>query len=116
MTIGTDRRWQMTMTMTARHSQVVTPHGKRALVARVSYLSQNRPEPKLASLQVCCAIAMPTMRDMERVKRIGRDLVGRPRQSAGSAGQQSGELEAYSDADWGGDKATRRSVFGLGSS
>ena len=26
--------------------------------------------------------------------------------------QQSGELEAYSDADWGGDKATRRSVSG----
>ena len=27
-----------------------------------------------------------------------------------SASQESGDLEAYSDADWGGDRATRRSV------
>ena len=71
----------------------------RALVARISYLSQDRPDLKFASMQVCCAMAKPTMRDMERVKRIGRYLVG-------FRWQQSGELEAYSDADWGGDKAT----------
>ena len=29
---------------------------------------------------------------------------------AGSAGSRGGELDAYSDADWRGDKATRRSV------
>ena len=46
------------------------------------------------------------MRDMERVKRIGRYLVGKLR----FFWQQSGELEASSDADWGGDTATRRSV------
>ena len=50
----------------------------RALVARISYLSQDRPDLKFASMQVCCAMAKPTMRDMERVKRIGRYLVGKP--------------------------------------
>ena len=82
----------------------------RALVARISYLSQDRPDLKFASMQVCCAMAKPTMRDMERVKRIGRYLVGKPRARCWFRWQQSGELEAYSDADWGGDKATRRSV------
>ena len=55
-------------------------------------------------------MAKPTMRDMERVKRIGRYLVGKPRARCWFRCQQSGELEACSDADWGGDKATRRSV------
>ena len=82
----------------------------RALVARIIYLSQDRPDLKFASMQVCCAIAKPTMRDMERVKRIGRYLVGKPRARCWFRWQQSGELETYLDAVWGGDKATRRSV------
>ena len=71
----------------------------RALAARASYLSQDRPDLKLASMQVCCAMAKPTMRDMERVKRICRYLVGKPRARCWFRWQQSGELEAYSDAD-----------------
>ena len=50
----------------------------RALVARISYLSQDRPNLKFALMQVCCAMAKPTTRDMVRVKRIGRYLVGKP--------------------------------------
>ena len=61
-------------------------------------------------MHVCCAMAMPTLRDMERVKRIGRYLAGKPRARCWFRLQQSGELDVYSDADWGGDKATRRSV------
>ena len=82
----------------------------RALVARIIYLSKDRPDLKFASMQVCCAMAKPTVRDMERVMRIGRYLVGRPRARCWFGWQQSGELEAYSDADWRGDRATRRSV------
>ena len=47
---------------------------------------------------------------MERVKRIGRYFVGKPSARCWFRWQQSGEQEAYSDADWGGVKATRRSV------
>ena len=82
----------------------------RALVARISCLSLDRPDLKFASMQVCCAMAKPTLRDMERVKRIGRYLAGKPRARCWFCWQQSGELDVYSDADWGGDKATRRSV------
>ena len=84
----------------------------RALVARIRNLSQDRPDFKFAAVQVCCAMANPTVRDSERVKRIGRFLAGRPRAKCWFRWQQSGELEAYLDADWGGDKATRRSVSG----
>ena len=31
----------------------------RALVPRISYLSQDRPDLKFASMQVCCAMAKP---------------------------------------------------------
>ena len=82
----------------------------RALAARISYLSQDRPDLKFASLQVCCTMAKPSVRDMERVKRIGRYLFGKPRARCWFCWQQSGDLEPNSDADWGGDKAARRSV------
>ena len=82
----------------------------RAHVARITHLSQDRPDLKFASMQVCCAIAKPSVRDMERVKRIGRYLAGKPRAQCWFRWQQSGELEAYSDVDWRVDKATRRSV------
>ena len=51
-----------------------------------------------------------SMRDMACVKRIGRYLVGKPRAKCWFRWQQSGDLEAYSDAVCGGDGATRRSV------
>ena len=82
----------------------------RALVARISCLSQDRPDLKFASMEVCCAMAQPSVRDMERVKRIGRYLAGKPRAKCWFRWQHSGELEAYSDAHWGGEQATRRSV------
>ena len=82
----------------------------RALVARISYLSQDRPDLKFASMQVCCALANPSVCDMERVTRIGRYLVGKPQVECLFRWLQSGELEACSDADWRGDKSTRRSV------
>ena len=82
----------------------------RAPVARISYLSQDRPDLKFASIQVCCAMARPSVRDMDHVKRIGRYVSRTPRAKCWFRWQQSGELEAYSDADWRGDQTTRRSV------
>ena len=38
--------------------------------------SQDRPDLLFASMQVCCTVAKPTTRDMERVKRINRYLAG----------------------------------------
>ena len=66
----------------------------RALVARTSYLSQDRPDLKFASMRVCCAMAKPSMRDMDCVKRIGTNLVGKPRAQCWFRWQQSGDMEA----------------------
>ena len=46
----------------------------------------------------------PSVSDMERVNRIGRYLVEKPRAEFLFHLQQSGELKAYSDADWRGDR------------
>ena len=70
----------------------------RARVARISYLSQDRPDLKFESMRVCCAMAKPSTRDMECVKRIGRHLVGKPRAKCWFRWQQSGDLEAFSNA------------------
>ena len=39
----------------------------RALVARISYLSQERPDLKFAAMQVCCAMANPSASAGNRV-------------------------------------------------
>ena len=44
----------------------------RALVARISNLSQDRPDLKFVAMQVCCAMATPSASDLELVRRIGR--------------------------------------------
>ena len=81
----------------------ITKYG--TFVARISYLSHDRLDLKFASMQ-----ANPSVRDMDRVKRIGRYLARERRAKCCFRSQESGEVEAYSDADWRGDKATRRSV------
>ena len=82
----------------------------RALVAHIIHLSPDRPELKFAVLQQCCSMANPSASDVERVQRIGRYLVEKPRAECLLHWQQSGELEAYSDADRRGDKVTWQSV------
>ena len=44
----------------------------RAFVARISYLSQDRPDLKFAAMQVCCAMTNPSASYLERTMRIGR--------------------------------------------
>ena len=112
MTVETDPGWPTTMPWTVRHSQVVTSHDIEHSLLESVTLSQDLPDLKFAAMQVSCAMASPTVRDSERVKRIGRYLAGRPRAKCWFRWQQSGELEAYSEADWGGDKITRRLVSG----
>ena len=70
----------------------VTRYG--AVVARVSYQSQYRPDLKFASMQVCRAMASPSVRDMERVNRIGRYFAGKPRAACLFRWQQRSESEA----------------------
>ena len=107
-TTRTDRRWQMTTSVTVRHSQVTSRSTEH--MSHESYLSQDRSDLKFASMQVCCAMTSPSVRDMQRVKRIGRYLAGKSTAVFLFRWQQRCELEAYSDTDWGGDRTTRRSM------
>ena len=61
----------------------------RALVARISYLSQDRPDLKFASVQVCCA-QWPSQRcaTWNVLRGSGHTSLGSRGQSAGSAGSR----------------------------
>ena len=78
----------------------------RALVARTSYLSQDRPDLKFASMRVRCAMAKMWVRDVECVKRIGRYPVGKPRPNVGSSGNSVVTWRPTQMLD----RATRQSV------
>ena len=74
MSDGDDRDRLQMADVDANDSQALTGGDitrYRAHVARISYLSQDRLDLKFASMQVCCAMAKPSVRDMERVKRTG---------------------------------------------
>ena len=74
-------------------------------------MTENWQGSHRSPMQVWCPMPKPSVSDMERVKRIdGRYLVVKPRAECLFRRQQRGELDAYSDADCGGDNSTRRSV------
>ena len=85
----------------------------RAVTARLNYLAHDRPDIRYATMAVSASMASPSAKDMERLKRIGRYLKGRPKATNFFQWQPKDiTVMAYSDADWAGDKATRRSVSG----
>ena len=110
VTTGTDRRWQMKMPTTARHSQVVTSRGTENSL----YESVICHKTVQTSSSHRCGDVVRWQNHRcgtwNASKRIGRYFAGKPRAKCWFRSQQSVELEAYSDADLGGDKATRRSV------
>ena len=111
MTTKTYPRWPTTMPMTARHSQVVTPHDTEDSLHESLTCHKTIQTSSSHRCGYVVRWQKPSMRDMECVKRVGRYLVGKPRAKFWFRWQQSGDLEACSDADWGGDRATRRWVL-----
>ena len=58
-------------------------------------------------------MAKPTNRDWQKLKRLGRYLVGRPRLVVLYDWQNpTSRVTANSDSDWAGDKRTRKSTSG----
>ena len=70
----------------------------RALVARISYLFQDRPDLKFASMHRCCAMAKTISAWCQEDRKI---LRWEAKSSMLVPLATGGELEAYSDADWG---------------
>ena len=69
-----------------------------ALVARISYLSQDRPDLKFAAMQVCCAMASPSVSDLERSRGSEGSSWGSHEQSACSSGNKASSKRTRTQA------------------
>ena len=85
----------------------------RGLAARTNFLAQDRTDIQYASKEISLWMAVPRSSDWEGLKRMGRYLLGKPRATMWYAWQSMpGQLVAFSDTDWAGDKGTRKSTSG----
>lgn len=94
----------------------LTPEGAsifRALAARCNYLSQDRPDIAYDSKELCREFSVPTLKPLERQKRVNRYLKGAPRLVYNFAWQPMPEfLDLNVDTDFAGRRVTRRSTSG----
>ena len=85
----------------------------RAISARANDLSQDRADICFSTKELCREFALPNRHSYERLKRLGRYLVGKPRlirkYDWGSGAADDDYLEVYGDTDFAGCKETRRS-------
>ena len=87
--------------------------GYRATVARCNYQSPDRPDISFAVKGLSRAMGKPTKGDLQRFKRIGRYLKGKPRLVMQYKWQpKQSTVTTYSDADWAGCRVTRKSAIG----
>ena len=89
--------------------------GYRALSARGSYLSQDRADISYSTKELCRDFAQPNHKSYNKLKRVGRYLVGRPRLLYDYKFSKTGipdVIEVYSDTDFAGCKESRRSTSG----
>ena len=85
----------------------------RGIVARANYLSPDRPDIAYAVKELARGMSKPTSGDWCRLKRLARYLKGQPRVVHKFNWQRATDkLSVFTDADWAGDKETRRSTTG----
>ena len=83
----------------------------RANAARANYLSQDRTDIQFATKEASSTMANPVASDKEKVKRIVRYLVGRPRAVMCYPWQEMpSELSVFSDSEWAGCRSTRKKI------
>jgi len=85
----------------------------RAIVARANYLAQDRSDIQFAVKELCKNMSKPTGEDWNRLKRLGRYLIGRVRVVNTFKYQKwDGIVTAWTDSDYAGDKVSRKSTSG----
>ena len=85
----------------------------RGLVALFNFISQDRPDISYASKEVSKCMSSPAVCDMGPLKRMARYLSLYPRSVCLYNWQEApASIEVFTDSDWGGDLATRRSTSG----
>ena len=86
----------------------------RALTARCNYISLDRPDISFTVREFAPRIAKPTVGDWQRLKRLGRYLLGKPRlQQLYNWQSTQSTLTTHTDADWAGCRETRKSTSGV---
>ena len=85
----------------------------RAIVARANVLAPDRPDIAFSVKEPARSMSSPTTGDWERLRRLARYLKGKPRVVKWFDRQRTtGVLNIYTDADWAGDKVSRKSTLG----
>lgn len=85
----------------------------RATVARGLYVSQDRSDIQYAVKELSRNMSKPLRSDQERLKRLGRYLVGKPRVRTLFGYQNRVQIiDAYVDTDYAGCRRTRKSTTG----
>ncbi len=85
----------------------------RALVARLNFLAQDRPDVRYATKEASKWMARPRQGHWGLLKRIGRYLKACPRLVQLFCWQnQPGQIDTYVDSDWAGCKVSCKSTSG----
>ena len=85
----------------------------RAIVARVNFIAQDRPDLQYATKECAREMASPNRASWSRIKRIGRYLAGHKRLVITYLWQcMSKSIDAFTDASWAGCKVSRKSTSG----
>ena len=87
----------------------------RHLAATVNYLSMDKPDVQFAASVLGRAMSRPTVQSMVALKRVARYLLKHPSMEfeySRTSIEEASVMEGYSDSDWAGCRATRRSMSG----
>lgn len=85
----------------------------RAIVARCNYIAPDKPYLAFSVKEFARHMAKPTRGDWQRLKRLGRYLVDKPRMRQTHPWQGTQRtLKTYTDADWAGCRESRKSTTG----
>ena len=85
----------------------------RGHAARENFLALDRPDTAFATKELCRDFSTPTNRSIEKLKRLVRYLVGKPRLLWTFPFQTpAARMDTYVDTDFAGCHRTRRSTSG----
>ena len=92
---------------------VDNPHLFRRVVGALQYLNFTRPDIAYAVNQLCRSMHSPQSIDWIRLKHLLRYLKGTVTHGVHFSSKSPNSLTSFSDADWAGDSADRRSTSGF---